>query len=360
MSTWFHDSYAAARTAFRERATAAGFTLTAHDVGQVGPDGGDLSIDIAVKANGPIRKAVVVSSGTHGVEGYFGSAVQLRLLTEDLAHFEPAPGQAVVLIHAVNPFGFAHVRRVNEDSVDLNRNFRKEGDVYEGAPDGYHKLYHLLNPASPPKAFDPWLLKALYYMARDGFGTLKDAIAGGQYAYNQGIFFGGHGPSRSLEILKEALPPLLGGAERVVHLDLHTGSGKWGTYIHAVDLPVGSDRVAQLKREFGASTVQGLDNSGVLYVIHGVLGAWLQEIMPHVQYDCMLTEFGTYNNISVLATLRHENRVWWHARDDPKRRAEARRRIFEAFCPASPTWRTACTDQAQATFGQAMAAVFGR
>ncbi len=29
---------------------------------------------------------------------------------------------AVVLIHAINPYGFAWIRRVNEDNVDLNRN----------------------------------------------------------------------------------------------------------------------------------------------------------------------------------------------------------------------------------------------
>ncbi|MFX7984992.1 DUF2817 domain-containing protein, partial [Acinetobacter baumannii] len=29
---------------------------------------------------------------------------------------------ALLLVHAVNPYGFAHLRRVNEDNVDLNRN----------------------------------------------------------------------------------------------------------------------------------------------------------------------------------------------------------------------------------------------
>src|SRR5690606_39367139 len=31
---------------------------------------------------------------------------------------------AVLLIHAINPYGFSHIRRVNEDNIDLNRNFR--------------------------------------------------------------------------------------------------------------------------------------------------------------------------------------------------------------------------------------------
>jgi len=42
-----------------------------------------------------------------------------------LAHLPTtlAQGQAAVLVHAINPYGFAWTRRVNEDNVDLNRNF---------------------------------------------------------------------------------------------------------------------------------------------------------------------------------------------------------------------------------------------
>ena len=34
------------------------------------------------------------------------------------------PRSARYFIHALNPFGFAWLRRVNEDNVDLNRNFQ--------------------------------------------------------------------------------------------------------------------------------------------------------------------------------------------------------------------------------------------
>ena len=27
------------------------------------------------------------------------------------------------MLHALNPYGFSHLRRVNEDNADLNRNF---------------------------------------------------------------------------------------------------------------------------------------------------------------------------------------------------------------------------------------------
>ena len=94
---------------------------------------------------------VIHSSGTHGVEGYLGSAVQIRFLRELLLRnnndciddddVRPSPPSSisqasspslafpptekvrkVLLIHLVNPYGMRHHRRTNENNVDLNRN----------------------------------------------------------------------------------------------------------------------------------------------------------------------------------------------------------------------------------------------
>ena len=58
-----------------------------------------------------------------------------------------APPLRCVLLHALNPFGFAWRRRVNEDNVDLNRNFLLDDEGYVGCPDGYAHLDPLLLPA---------------------------------------------------------------------------------------------------------------------------------------------------------------------------------------------------------------------
>jgi predicted deacylase len=353
----FHDTYVAARRAFRQRSAALGFDQQAYDVGAPGPDGSECTLDVAVKSRGIVRKAFVVSSGTHGVEGYFGSAVQLDLLHGRLADWQPKDGEAVVLIHAVNPWGMAHERRVNEDGVDQNRNFRRDTS-FSGAPDGYRQLDALLNPGTPPGGFDPFWLNAGVQIARVGFRALKEAVASGQYDYPGGLFYGGSGPTASQRLLRGAVTDLFAHAERVVQLDLHTGSGRWGTYVHAVDLPMGSDRVKRLQAEFGAAKVQALDPSGVLYTIHGALGPWLQSLLPDVTYDCLLTEFGTYSPLKVIANMRFENRVVRFAGGDPTLRAEAARRMHETFCPADAAWRSSCLKQAATCADQAMAAVF--
>ena len=77
----FPASYASGRQRFREGASRLGWGLSAHSIGQAGPQGEDLAIDVAISRPGSGRTALVVSSGLHGVEGFFGSAVQHAAMT---------------------------------------------------------------------------------------------------------------------------------------------------------------------------------------------------------------------------------------------------------------------------------------
>jgi len=74
---------------------------------------------------------LVLISGTHGIEGFAGSACQAGILH---AGIELPPDTGLLLVHAINPYGFAWGRRVNEDNVDLNRNFVSHGGSYPANP----------------------------------------------------------------------------------------------------------------------------------------------------------------------------------------------------------------------------------
>ena len=65
---------------------------------------------------------LVTISATHGVEGFCGSGAQVDWLTLGGPEQLPA-GVAALMVHAINPHGFAWLRRVTEEGVDLNRNF---------------------------------------------------------------------------------------------------------------------------------------------------------------------------------------------------------------------------------------------
>jgi hypothetical protein len=294
---------------------------------------------VARKGNPEARHVLVISSGTHGVEGFFGSAVQWSALTGLFSRATLPSHVAVVMVHANNPYGFAWSRRVNEQNVDQNRNFLLRGQEFSGAPPAYRELDGLLNPRSSPRRWEPFLLLAAREVFKRGFPALKTAVATGQYEFPQGMFFGGHAPSKVQELWRAHAPAWFGKPERIVLVDLHTGLGKWGSYALCVDLPAEHPRVARLGREFGVRHVQGFDTKGVLYEIRGALGRWLEEIFPDTQCDTMLAEFGTYPTLRVISAMRFENRATHHAAERPGLVAKARAELREVFSPASPSWR---------------------
>ena len=104
-----------------------------------GPGGENLFTDVAYLGDRNASRKLAILSGTHGVEGQFGSACQAEWLAANNPMKLPAD-TAIVFIHLINPWGTAWSRRVNEDNIDLNRNFVD----WEGAPlrnDQYSKLH---------------------------------------------------------------------------------------------------------------------------------------------------------------------------------------------------------------------------
>nr|WP_253075731.1 DUF2817 domain-containing protein [Bradyrhizobium sp. 139] len=66
--------------------------------------------DVAYFGSPDARKLLILISGTHGPEGYHGSAAQLLFLRAKL-HEQLPPSTAVLFIHALNCYGFAWDRR---------------------------------------------------------------------------------------------------------------------------------------------------------------------------------------------------------------------------------------------------------
>ena len=175
---WFSPDYMTARLRFREAVTRSGWTCEAHSMGVRGPHDEDLTIDVGCSSAGDSDRTLIVSSGVHGVEGFFGSAVQLAML-EQWEH--RTPPVRCVLLHGLNPFGFAWLRRFDENNVDPNRNFLQAGERYAGSPPHYADLDKLLNPQRPPSTVEVFLLKALPAIVQYGMPALRQAVAAGQY-----------------------------------------------------------------------------------------------------------------------------------------------------------------------------------
>ena len=329
--------YVTARRRFLDAAHAANATVTSHVFPETGPDGEELAIDVAWVGPSDAATVIVIVSGTHGVEGFAGSACQHRWL----AHRGPAPlpdGVAMMWIHAHNPFGFAWVRRVNEDNVDLNRNYL---DGQAPPPNtGYDELATALAPPDlSAEALEVADATLLDYAARHGMAAVQAAVSGGQYDHPDGIFYGGAGPVRSQQVMRQILAEQASGAERVVIVDLHTGLGEWGEVEVITDDTPDSAAYERIQAWWGryptGSTASGDSVSAKL------TGEWMRAaarwLAPR-EVTAVALEWGTVDTLSVLLALRADN--WLHNSGDPTGpdAEPIKAQLRAAFAPEDPAW----------------------
>ena len=333
----FPDSYQESRQRFQNLARQKNWRVETLVMRQTGPEGEELAIDVAFSPNEQADRRLVISSGIHGVEGFFGAAVQFAALDEWID--ELPDHVSCLFIHAVNPFGYAHLRRFNEENVDPNRNFLFGDHEFSGAPDGFAKLDSFLNPKRPPNPLEPFYLMSLWKIWRHGLPALKQAIASGQYEYPQGLFFGGKEPSQSYQLLESRFRDWFAGVERVVHLDFHTGLGKWGECNLLLENALTRSREEFLKSQFGEGSYQELATDGVAYDAKGGFGGWCHRETGVRDYLFACAEFGTYGPVKVLRGLRAENQAHHWGEPNSTSTRNAKLELKELFCPASPGWR---------------------
>lgn len=288
------------------------------------------------------QRLLLISSGVHGVEGFLGSSIQLGMMQRHASLLVKMQNCAVLLVHAINPFGYERLRRVDENNVDLNRNLLVGDAAYEGAHTHYRELDPFLNPKQWPRREFPVQMQAAWQIFKHGLPALKQAIAEGQYEFPYGLFYGGNGPSATEGMLTQHLLPKLRPAGEVLHLDIHTGLGKSGTFKLLLNHPLLAAENETIQPLLGNHL--SVPEQGVSYHAHGDFNNWVRDHVPQACSFCF--EFGTYSPIRVLGALRAENAAYhWGDRDAPEFKV-AKRRLKEMFCPQSKTWRETVLQQA--------------
>lgn len=351
---FFSPDYETARARFRNAADRAGAERAALPLATNGPGGCELTIDIARLGERSAPRVLLHTSGLHGVEAFAGSAVQLAALAE-LPALPPAC--ALVLVHVLNPYGMAWLRRTNENNVDLNRNFLAEGEHSRTPPGLYGRLDTLLNPQSPP-ARDGFRLRLAGLALRYGPRALAQAIAEGQYRFPRGLFYGGStlqpGPAAYLDWVG-------GNLHHVAYLlaiDSHTGLGKWGKALQMLAPGVGVTPAQELSAAFARPVIGVANGAKRAYYIRGGMGGALPGKLPRTRIDFVLQEIGTYAPLTVLHALRNENR--WHYYGTGDLRHPAKLAALEALCPASSAWRRLALAEGLALLRAGAAWTFGR
>lgn len=334
----FPANYADARRRFLALSTEAGFTVESHvHRAHRGPDGEELACDVARRGPADARDVLLISSGTHGVEGFCGSGCQAALLRSPLLTKIP-PATAVVLVHAVNPYGFAWLRRTNEDNIDLNRNCI-DHSTHPTNP-GYAEIHDWLVPSQwEGPVREEAEARIARYIEERGMRAFQVALTGGQYQFPDGLFYGGTTPAWSNTVWRQILRQHAGAASRLIGLDLHTGLGPRGV---GEALCVTDE--AELRRAralFGEDLTWTGGAGAVSAQVGGSLFHAAHQEITGGRATLVALEYGTYPIPQTLEALRAE--TWLVARGDPQGPGAARikQALKDAFHIDESDWHEA-------------------
>uniref|UniRef100_A0A7S2X6X9 DUF2817 domain-containing protein n=1 Tax=Lotharella oceanica TaxID=641309 RepID=A0A7S2X6X9_9EUKA len=350
--------------------------------GTKGPKGEALTIDLAVlgdvKCSTP-KNILLHTSGVHGVEGFAGSAIQIDLLSrlrsdENLRQrVAGLKGTKIVIVHAVNPYGMAWIRKFNENNVDLNRNFHLKPGSHKDmlSPEKRNTMYRHFYPTMVPSSLhccEPCCFYGAlgYFICRYGYGKCKRGLASGQHEFQKGPFYGGLELEPGPRLLVAELEHLgLSSSNRhltrVLHVDVHTGLGRFGEDTLLFDDVA---LLEPLRSIFGRSHVvdpRGPHGDlGALYETPGSCDTLAPQLLadapssPTIVHVCQ--EFGTLDNISVLRAMVREG-VAWHADRRTPLSHRTKIALRGAFFPEGDAWKERVIARGRAVLEQSLAFV---
>ena len=350
----FAREYADARAGFLAAAAKRGLKAeSALHPSRKGARGEDLALDSVRIGPAHASSLLIVTSGTHGVEGFCGSGCQRALLGDDeLLKRIDAAQLAVLLVHALNPWGFSFLRRANEDNIDLNRNFL-DFSPPRTKNAGYEELHELLLPAEwPPTAAN----RAALLAARDRMGQreFQSAVSAGQDSRSEGLFFCGTAPAWSNRTLRELVKRHGAGKRRIGWVDIHTGLGPSG---HGEKIFAGRNDAADLARArawYGADVMSYYDGGSASAEVTGSAALCIYEECPAAEITGMGLEFGTVPFDAVLHALRGAHWLEIHPDAPAALRADINRTIRDAFYTDTELWKGMILGQSRTAILQAV------
>lgn len=340
---WQSDSYAQARQNFLSACARAQVAVTSYPHPLQGPQGEELATDVALFGSQQAERLLVMVSGVHGVEGFSGSAAQVGWIAQ--RRYETLEANtAVLMIHLINPWGAAHLRRYNEDNVDLCRNFL---DFDQPLPNNepYSSIHHELSLGD---TLGKTGQHAGHYLGakvhEHGLEYVIDLFMAGQYQFPSGFGYGGQQPVWSNIALRKILIAHNANASKVCVIEFHTGLGPWG-YGQLITMHKGEE-LERIRANFGPwvfnpSADKEPGEEGYR-VVHGHTSEAYRDSFPQAQVSAVTLEFGTYPSDETLALLVQEHLLVQQASEVPgELMAEIKAQLLEYHHPKNWEWRCA-------------------
>ena len=357
----FRTDYDDIRLHLQELAAGLGAEFASHPISE--SDG--LYIDaFYLPSRETQTNLIVLTTGVHGIEGYIGAAM-LDVFFGELYPGLDTGSTGVLVVANVNPYGMKHLRRYNENNVDLNRNFILDWDTFDRASNQeYPKVDTFLGPTG--KIGNALWHEAGFYLSlaktaiTEGADTISDALLTGQYEYPQGVYYGGDGDESSTVYLKDVFARCLESRyENIVHIDIHSGYGpRYNMVIFNSVFETMTE--AESVAAFGYGNVIAHDSES-FYATTGDTTDFFYRLAQQKGADTDLFstcfEFGTigdafFDTILSLHYTVDENRNHFYPTDNATSAQIVHENYMELFYPTETAWREkTVTDFVAATQG---------
>ncbi|MES2434008.1 MAG: DUF2817 domain-containing protein [Pseudomonadota bacterium] len=358
----FALEYATMRQRFLTAARNAGAALSEHIHPLHGPDGAIIATDVALIGPADAPKLMVVISGTHGAEAAYGSACQTTWLGQKPQWALP-DDTAVLMVHLINPWGSAWQRRVNEDNVDLNRNFMDWSAALPENP-GYGDLHPALVGAAWDASERDQADEALAELTRSkGQSAVAAIIEAGQFTYPDGLFYGGAGPVWSNRVLSAVLAEHGARATQIIVFDLHTGAGPYGYPALLSVSPEDHVGLTWGQQIFGPALVPVITgpsastDTGIVATSTGYVSAFVRRAMPQARVLPLVMECGTLKNADIQRRLIDDNWLHHYGKLDSDIGRRIKADLLHGFIPQDASWQQICLATSLRHFDSALAAL---
>jgi hypothetical protein len=247
--------------------------------GMQAPAGPDREMDSLYlpAPSGKAERSIIISAGVHGAEGPAGTASVELFLRELLPKMdsEVRAKTNILVMHGINPWGYAQGCRFDHDGVDLNRQSLPATDAGRHRPEtgidkysfeslplsNYHLVDELFDQDKPLGSFGQHKLRVGWGMAkalgttwlskltpswmglpedkiqddsRGAMGRMVQAMGGGQYENPEGVVYGGSGRQPVIDECEQQITEAVKGVKIAVHFCVHTGLGKQAQ-LHMID-----------------------------------------------------------------------------------------------------------------------------
>ena len=308
----------------------------------------DLTFDyVYFPAKKENKKIWIMTAGVHGIESFVGSAIVNWLFKEKIEDLVDEQ-TGVLLFHSINPFGYENKRRVNENNVDLNRNFILDFSKFDDPNQEYKKFDKFLNEKKAVSISNlskfKFLISGFYHILKYGMSSLRQSIVSGQYSFAKGVFFGGKKKQQSYQFFEQITDKYINDYQTIFHIDFHTGYGERGT-LHFYGISNYDEKSENYINELfnGFNIDAGSDED--FYLVHGDITSFLAKKYKDKIVIPMTFEYGTLDSQTIkgsldsLSRMRNENQLYHFGAVSSKASQQVTNDFMEMFNPSDPLWR---------------------